>query len=390
MQYSPIEKETASSPASQPRFIALDGLRGVAAMVVVFSHFAAAFVPWLNPVSGALPLWVVDTPLGILINGTFSVSVFFVLSGYVVSRAASRGADPLYVNVVLRYLRLALPSAASTVLAWGLLTLFPRATEQVYAILPHGWLFTLYHGAIPGIGNALEDGLAGVFLHGTSLWNGALWTMQLEAKASFAIYLVYALPKGRWRTLAGSICAIISLVKPYYLGFTLGGWILSRQQAGKPLRAPVWPTLAWGILLGFPAFGFSERVGLPRLPGFLKPGVFNSAVPQLAAALIFLAILSSPSIQERLSGPVCRFLGRVSFPLYLVHLPLLLTVFAALYVRFHARWQTTILLVAFIATSLLLATLVEALVDRPILDGIAWTRRRTRSLARPLVRSGAG
>jgi peptidoglycan/LPS O-acetylase OafA/YrhL len=354
-------------------------------MIVVFSHFAAAFVPWLNPVSGAIPLWVVDTPLGILINGTFSVSVFFVLSGYVVSRAASRGADPLYVNVVLRYLRLALPSAASTVLAWGLLTSFPRATEQVYALLPHDWLFTLYHGVIPGIGNALYDGLAGVFLHGTSLWNGALWTMQLEAKASFAIYLVYALPKGRWRTLAGSICAIISLLRPYYLGFTLGGWILSRQQAGKPLRAPVWPTLACGVLLGFPAFGFSARVGLPRLPAFLTPGIFSSAIPQFAAALIFLAILSSTPIQERLSGPICRFLGQVSFPLYLVHLPLLLTVFAALYVRFHSPGQILILLLAFVATSLLLATLVEALVDRPILEGIAWIRRRTRKLSLPLA-----
>ena len=88
------------------RLAALDGLRGIAALVVVCFHFAAAFLPSLIPDQTDHPCWVADTPIGILFNGPFSVSIFFVLSGFVIAQAAARRRDPIYINIPLRYLRL--------------------------------------------------------------------------------------------------------------------------------------------------------------------------------------------------------------------------------------------------------------------------------------------
>jgi peptidoglycan/LPS O-acetylase OafA/YrhL len=62
----------------------LDGLRGIAALIVVFFHYLSAFVPALTPDQTANPYWVSDTPLAVLFNGPFAVIVFFVLSGFAV------------------------------------------------------------------------------------------------------------------------------------------------------------------------------------------------------------------------------------------------------------------------------------------------------------------
>jgi peptidoglycan/LPS O-acetylase OafA/YrhL len=72
----------------------LDGLRGIAALTVVVFHYLSAFVPALTPDQTANPYWLSDTPLAVVFNGPFAVVVFFVLSGFVVSKAAHRN-DPL-------------------------------------------------------------------------------------------------------------------------------------------------------------------------------------------------------------------------------------------------------------------------------------------------------
>ena len=120
----------------QGRFAALDGLRGIAAIVVVFHHFLCAFLPQFVPGLTDHTSWLVDTPLGLLVNGHFSVYIFFVLSGFVVARAAVKSSDPFYVNIPLRYLRLALPATASVIMAWGLLTLIPNAATHLNEVLP--------------------------------------------------------------------------------------------------------------------------------------------------------------------------------------------------------------------------------------------------------------
>jgi len=70
----------------------LESLRGLAALAVVFNHLAIAFYPALffgpsapSHTGRALEAAISGTPLNLLYNGAFSVSIFFVLSGFVLS-----------------------------------------------------------------------------------------------------------------------------------------------------------------------------------------------------------------------------------------------------------------------------------------------------------------
>ena len=92
----------------------LESLRGLAALVVVFAHYVLAFYPalyWAKPdqvhTEQALELLLSGTPVNLLYNGDFSVSIFFVLSyKFFQDRSAPLPLAPL---VVKRYVRLLVP-----------------------------------------------------------------------------------------------------------------------------------------------------------------------------------------------------------------------------------------------------------------------------------------
>ena len=95
------------SPTTKPqqhRTSYLDGLRGVAALFVVFAHYEATYFPSLNPAWHAGDASVVEgaqavTPnknnnllqlpiIRAIYTGPFMVAIFFVISGHVLSQKA--------------------------------------------------------------------------------------------------------------------------------------------------------------------------------------------------------------------------------------------------------------------------------------------------------------
>jgi peptidoglycan/LPS O-acetylase OafA/YrhL len=367
------------------RIASLDGLRGVAAIIVVCYHFLAAFLPSLSPEQTDHPFWLADTPLGILINGPFAVSVFFVLSGFVVAQAAAKRRDPVYVNLPLRYLRLAVPATASVIFAWCLLTLMPNAAANLNSVISHGWLSSTYQTQIPDLPTAFYEGLIGIFAAGGSLFNNALWTMRIELIGSFAIYVLYGLTDGRIRITLIALLGVVAATKPHYLGFVFGAltyelWFAGRLRAFCPILI-----FSIGILLGAPGHGFSERLGFRDLPHNLTFGNADGLIPPVAAALILYAVLTAPILDEALSSLIPRYLGRVSFPLYLVHVPLIYTVFSWVYgtLRPESALSFLFLFSSFIACSLGLALAGEVWIDGPVLACLSRLRSRLRGLRAP-------
>src|SRR5262245_18101207 len=102
------------------RFLFLDGLRGWAAVVVLFHHVFVDGLP-ANDVMADKTLWAKI----FLMNGTFAVCLFFVISGFSLSiRFLQTGDERDLARMAAgRYLRLALPIFVICAVTYALLSL---------------------------------------------------------------------------------------------------------------------------------------------------------------------------------------------------------------------------------------------------------------------------
>ena len=367
------------------RYESLDGLRGCAALAVAIFHFLCAYVP------GAISEYVdppwrgSDTPLAILYNGGFSVTVFFVLSGFVVANSAAKRHLPVVFNLCQRYGRLAVPVLAGTLFGWLLLTIFPHAVPQLKLAEPGaGWLNDVYDGDLPGLARAAFDGSFLVFWHGYSFFNNPLWTMQIELIGSWLLYVIYGLSQDRMRIslLIAYLALPLLLALPEFSAFAAGALLREAVVAHRlPKRWPI-AALVFGLVFGAMMKGYGDRVGL-HFPALVALGQPHKLWHVAAAISLMYAILNLDWLNRFLAGPVGRFLGRISFGLYLVHAPLLYTVFALAYLALpaHDAFWIALLLAGFVPAVILLGYLFALLVDQPVLRAIhaaqEWRKART-------------
>lgn len=322
------------------RIAAFDGLRGVAAAIVVLFHYLCLLHPSLTPEMSEQVHWLADTPIHVLWNGHFSVAVFFVLSGFVMAAAAERRRNALIANSIARYLRLALPVTASCLLAWIWLTAFPDSAQAMKNTLsaPSRWLDFTYQEPILPVWYAVADGMAANFVRGYSRFNNVLWTMQIELLGSLAIFLLYALTRGRVRllSLAAAGVAVLLWFSDAYMGFVFGAALYEAHRRDLLRSAPAVVSVAAlgaAVVLGGPGEGVHLRLGLPDMPEQWHLGRSRGVMLGIAAALLIYAVLTLPSLARIFARPVPLFLGRISFGLYLVHVPPLYTIVAWSYLQ---------------------------------------------------------
>lgn len=174
------------------RLTQLDGLRGLAAAVVVIHHcFLVA--PIFGQQDSARRAstkewtwWVEYTPLHLFWNGGAAVLVFFVLSGFVL---AIPFLNPLREITWLQYyprrlVRLYLPVWGAVFFAVSTLLLIPRQAEST-----HSWWINRHDVPL-----ALKPVIADlVLIRGTSWYNSPLWSLQYEVIFSLLLPVVLVL-----------------------------------------------------------------------------------------------------------------------------------------------------------------------------------------------------
>lgn len=125
----------------------LDGLRGVAALFVVFHHYAINFTTtaqdgWHTGEPGSHDWFFLFPLVRVIHSGRFMVILFFNISGYVLSlqglkliRSGDKEKllDSLASSVFRRWIRLHIPVIASTFIA------FLLARGAVWTLLPGQW-----------------------------------------------------------------------------------------------------------------------------------------------------------------------------------------------------------------------------------------------------------
>lgn len=334
---------------SDTRNLALDGVRGIAALIVVFWHLAVNFFPCAawgieKPTSLSWEILLHRSPLWVLLNGNFAVCLFFVMSGYflTIGYFRFRDASPLIRRIVGRPLRLGILPCASIIAIWFASRTSPDAvTNLLVPVLKATGAFDAvspYLNLTPDLTfRALLENILWLPWFQTPdfkrLFNGVLWTMHVELLGSFlamTLAIILAQAKSRWLTAGGytvvAVILIFSLADYgfYFATFLCGSAIAAIDPAIS--KAKSWKRLVPIIIaiLGLFLGGYNDA-GLTGSPTPVVP-VFSSsitsdtaAIVSLGAVLFFYGVLISSDLSKLFSMPVFLFFGRVSFSMYVFH-----------------------------------------------------------------------
>lgn len=383
----------------------LDSLRGLAALVVVIVHFMASFLPFAlfgdQPKSAShlptLEAWFFYPPLGLLVAGQLAVSLFFILSGYVLS---------------LRYLgrtvgiAKALEMTAKRPIRLGGLVWFSMSLYALFWYLgwfhnnpaaeltgSHLWLSLWWPGEL-NVELFFTDLFTRSFSHGTN-YNNPLWTIGFELYGSllvFAFLLLFSAFKYRLWVLFG---LVLLFYQSMLVGFWLGVIMAEIQQ--RPTRTPdaIKPQLKKAVLvigglvfLWMAAYPFylPAELKAQTIYGWLPDGIaFGMGFLMLAAWLGFTLVLYSPLIQRALDGRFLHYLGDVSYALYVMHVFVIGTFSSWLMVQLHPvmpySWAWLLILLTGIPLCLLLAHWVTRWVDGPAIKLARWLGYQVKQLA---------
>lgn len=304
----------------------LDSLRGMAALSVLLYHALAlnsdqlTAAIQLRPVDGVLPQLLAYSPLHLFWLGGESVWLFFVLSGFVLTRLAQTTLFSWQSYYPSRVLRLYLPVAAAIVLAWLTYTYPHVLTPTMDQLLP-----TSYPPPL-----VLQDLL---LVGGTSTSLGVLWSLQWEVIFSLALPL-YLLVGRRWPVLSlvsGLILCVLgwklNVASASYLPMFLIGVVLATHwnRVVKHVE-PAFAKRFGGAIFGAAALvvGCAGMLAYYLLGPSLGEWSRAVTVPITLGAITLLIVVVqmwSP-LSRVLSMPPFRFLGRASYSLYLVHMPI--------------------------------------------------------------------
>ncbi|MBU2994004.1 acyltransferase family protein [Octadecabacter sp. 1_MG-2023] len=339
----------------------IDGLRAIAVLLVTVFHFDL---------------------LSVGKAGFIGVDVFFVISGFLITAIIAKDLEAgtfRFGTFLYRRVRRLYPAMVATLLLYLAASYFlllpdmfrelalETVLSQLYVVNFYFWrsvnYFGLHTGDVPLLhmwSLAVEEQFYLIFpLFCLLVWKinhrWLLWAVVVVTVLSFLLGLVgtswkpeasfYLLPTRAWELGLGGALALGVMKYP-----------LTRQ----------WVATFAGylglIVLGVGLYLHAPYVGVP--------GWF-SLLPALAAAFLLIGGLNTTAPVTRfLSIPVMVWIGKISYPLYLVHWPVLILF------KQHVPDFTLIWRLSGFGLSFLLAWGIYAAIEQPIRKGRVFVRPR--------------
>jgi peptidoglycan/LPS O-acetylase OafA/YrhL len=358
---SPQELACArSAGVPTARLRAPDAIRGCASVIVLLVHVCQEVFgrvvselssPWIS-----MSLW-----------GQLAVYMFFVLSGDVLSY--SHISFPKSSNIrklaVTRYFRLTIPILCSCMIVFVLMkTGFVNSHSAAAVVHREDWLgaFLPFEA---GLGSLFRYALVEVY-YDTSwshAYNPFLWTMSVELLGSFMTFLLLFASSSSMQR--GALCLfLLPFLLLYNIGlacFLVGVLIAEVRSKGVFERA--WASSKCDrlaiLLIGMILVGVTAL----EVAGAKKYNNFKMLM--VSAAVVFLLQLSR-STNRALSGQMFQWLGKISFSLYLVQFPIIISLESYLILRMSALAPLTLETICFIMFVTVACTVASAAAFLPV------------------------
>jgi peptidoglycan/LPS O-acetylase OafA/YrhL len=333
------------------------------------------------------------------------VCIFFVLSGYVLTPVFTHSRATNSAIIGSRFLRLGIPALAACAFSAVLFQAFGGYNKTAGAVAGLQWLAdgwqpsadlwfvkdALVNGVILGFQNSSVVqwfGLSAASLPpmGDS-YVTPLWTLSVEFYGSI---LVLLLARSRSWTLL--ILAALILSRTYMLCFLAGHVAARFDLGGKKLLAP-WPAAAAAAAIGLAVCMAGHFWSPQPVVNFcawsvqiLPPCPLSKTdyLIRIYGATIFtIGIMQCVPIRTFLAHKYLSALGRLSFPIYLTHWPVIFGLGSFLLVASQPRIGVIparfLALTASIAVTILAATYFERIDGIALRVSRAWRKRNVSS-----------
>lgn len=320
----------------------LDTLKFILCMMIFWTHYTNAL--WLNigipftlhPAMNILFRY----PLSFFYDSGIALYGFFLISGFLAAGKKISGPGELLTAVLNRYLRFLVPFFFCNLFCMVLYYLGAFKTIAFFQTLQNPWLASYYDHA-PSLFELIRSTL---FLEGDL--NGPLWMMKYLFWGTVVIYVYRYL-----ETLVSPV-----LLRPAYIllllislpaSFLVNGnlyqihvaaaglplsWLISRttaiqtENSGSPAAYELIFTFL-AILAPAMEAGGLQRILYPAmkylLPSAAHYFVWNNCWCFSFSFVWIYALSQSKSLQKVFSLSFLHPLGKLSFPIYLIHWPLI-------------------------------------------------------------------
>lgn len=357
---------------SKPHYELLDGLRGVAALFVIWYHVFEGFA---------------TSPLDQRLNhGYLAVDFFFILSGFVIGYAYDdRWKTTMTTKNFFKRRLIRLHPMVVMGAVLGAITFYIQGCEQwdgtkvsismvMLALLLNLFLIP----AVPGTGPEVRGNGEMYPLNGPS-WSlffeyignilYALFIRRLSTKAltvlvvlagialaSFAIFNY----SGYGHLGVGWTLADYNLIGGFlrmFFAFSIG-LLMSRNFKPVHIRGAFW--ICSLVIIAF--------LSVPHIGGMESPWM-NGIYDSVCTILIFPMLVylgASGKTTDKNTSKICKFLGDISYPVYIVHYPFMYLFYAWLWSENLTFDQTWPVALALFFGNILLAFLCLKLYDEPI------------------------
>ena len=353
---------------TKPHYPILDGLRGVASVSVVGMHLFEAHS---------------TSHLDMIINhGYLAVDFFFALSGFVIGYAYDDRWNKMTVADFFRRRLVRLQPMVVMGMIVGAL-LFYFQDSQLW----------------PGIHAVPIWKMLGIMLIGFTLipvppsmdirgWaemhplNGPGWSLFFEYVANilYGLFVRKFSKTALWILVIIAGGALIHLAVTSPQGDLIGGWSLDATQLRIGITRVMYPFFAGLLLYRMGKLAHIKNAflwcslllliffSMPRIGGsehLWTNGLYESlTIIFIFPLIIFLG--ASGEIKSKNSKRFCKFLGDISYPLYITHYPLIYIYTGWVYDHKFSMWHTYPVAILVLVSSIGLAYACLKLYDEPV------------------------
>lgn len=325
----------------------IDGVKGLACLLVFWHHFCLAFLPGVHfgmvvpsHINGEYDWKMAQSPLSFVLNGNFMVAIFCVLSGLLLSIKIFQGDEKtIYQMIIKRYPRLMLPIVPVGLMVFFMLKKELFLNQDVASITGSPWFSNYYASQIP-FEKIVYAMVGGIWFQGDDSISTAFWMLNTLFIGSFVNILLAMIVKKynkHAKLLLGVVTIVLMFSNDMLWAFSVSVMLaylycFENIETNKGLVIGILCILAGCLLGGYPSGVIPSNVY--RFFNFF-PNWYNSFmwIHIMGASLFIYGVLQVRAVEKIFEIGILRFLGKISYSIYLLHIPLLFCVSAYIFLQ---------------------------------------------------------